>query len=195
MIINAKIFIGLLAGIIGGLAFVPYIWDIFLRKTKPHIYTWLIWSLLQTTSVLVMIHNGAGTGISPFVVGAILCGCIFLLSFKYGTKNITVFDTICLVGAIIALIFYLYLHNPLISIILVSLIDIIGFIPTFRKSYIEPKTETPSTYIVSAFSSLLAIFALLDYSLITILYPTTLVFTDTMCWLIIISRRKRYYLK
>jgi hypothetical protein len=189
--ITIKISIGILAGIIGGLSFIPYFRDISLRKTKPHIYTWLIWSLLQTTSVLVMIHNGAGTGVLPFVIGAILCGCIFILSFKYGTKNITTSDTICLIGALIALSFYVLLHNSLLSIILVSAIDLIGFIPTFRKSYFEPKTETPSTYIISALSSLLAVGALLDYSLITILYPTTLILTDTTCWFIIILRREK----
>jgi hypothetical protein len=77
-----------------------------------------------------------------------------------------------------------------LSIILVSVIDFIGFIPTFRKSYVEPKTETASTYIVSAISSILAIGALFNYSLVTMLYPMTLILTDTTCWLIIILRKK-----
>lgn len=188
--ITVKIFIGIVAGIIGGLCFIPYFKDIFLLKTKPHMYTWLIWSLLQGTSVFIMFFDGAGIGALPFVVGAILCGCIFILSFKYGTKNITLFDTACLIGAFIALIFYIFLHDPTTSIILVCAIDFIGFLPTFRKSYVEPKTETASTYIVSAISSVLAIFALTNYSLITVLYPVTLVLTDSICWLIIVLRRR-----
>jgi hypothetical protein len=96
--IDIKIFIGILAGIIGGLSFIPYYRDIFLFKTKPHIYTWLIWFLLQGLSVSIMLHDGAGIGILPFIVGTIFCGSIFILSFKYGTKNITLFDTICLIG-------------------------------------------------------------------------------------------------
>ena len=189
--ITIKISIGIVASIIGGLSFIPYFRDIFLNKTKPHMYTWLIWSLLQGTSVFIMLFSGAGIGVLPFVVGTILCGCIFILSFKYGTKNITLFDTICLIGALVALIFYIFLHNPVLSIILVCLIDFIGFIPTFRKSYIEPETETASTYIISAFSSALAIGALFNYSLITILYPATLILTDTTCWLIIILRKRK----
>jgi hypothetical protein len=137
-----------------------------------------------------MLHGGAGIGVLPFVIGTILCGSIFILSFKYGTKNITLIDTICLIGALIALVLYLFLHDPVSSIILVALIDFIGFIPTFRKSYIEPNTETASTYLVSAISSVLAIVALLNYSLITMLYPITLILTDMTCWFIIVFRRR-----
>ena len=189
--ITIKIFIGVVAGVVGIFCFVPYFRDIFLNKTKPHIYTWLIWSLLQGTSVFIMLYGCAGIGVLPFVIGTILCGSIFILSFKYGTKNITLIDTICLIGALIALVFYIFLHNPVLSIILVTLIDFIGFIPTFRKSYVEPKTETASTYLVSAISSILAIFALLNYSLITILYPITLILTDMACWFIIIFRKRK----
>lgn len=188
--ITIKILIGLIAGIVGALCFIPYFRDIFLHKTKPHIYTWLIWSLLQGTSVFIMLYGGAGIGVLPFVIGTILCGSIFILSFKYGTKNITLIDTICLIGALVALIFYIFLHDPVSSIILVALIDFIGFIPTFRKSYVEPKTETASTYLVSAISSVLAIGALLNYSLITMLYPITLILTDMTCWFIIVLRRR-----
>ena len=117
--------------------------------------------------------------------------CILACVADTGTKNVTTSDTICLIGALVALSFYILLHNPLLSIILVSIIDLIGFIPTFRKSYTEPQTETASTYIISAFSSLLAVGALLDYSLITMLYPTTLILTDTTCWFIIILRRNK----
>ena len=190
--ITIKIFFGLVAGIVGALCFIPYFRDIFLYKTKPHIYTWLIWSLLQGTSVFIMLYGGAGIGILPFLIGTILCGSIFFLSFKYGTKNITLIDTICLIGALVALILYIFLHDPVASIILVALIDFIGFIPTFRKSYFEPKTETASTYLVSAISSVLAISALLNYSLITMLYPITLILTDMTCWFIIVLRRKKY---
>jgi len=189
--ITAKIIIGIIASVIGIFCFIPYFRDIFRHKTKPHIYTWLIWSLLQGTSVVIMFYNGAGIGILPFIIGTTLCGSIFLLSFKYGTKNITPFDTVCLIGALVALIFYILLDNPMVSIVLVSLIDFIGFIPTFRKSYIEPNTETASTYLLSAISSVLAIGAFLNYSLIIVLYPLTVVLTDMICWFIIILRRKK----
>ena len=185
--------IKILAGIIGTIlsvaCFYPYFRDIFNHKTQPHIYTWLVWSLLQGTSVIIMIRGGAGIGVWPFVVGSLLCGCVFLLSIKYGTKNITAFDTVCLIGALLAMLVYVFLHDPLLSIILVVGIDFIGFLPTLRKSYIEPKTETASTYILSAMSSVLAVAALSNYSVITLLYPITLIVLDTACWVVIVERR------
>ena len=107
-----------------------------------------------------MFAAGAGIGIASLAIGAILCFLIWLLSLRYGTHNINTFDKICLAGGLVAIAIYLFLHDPLLSVIVVTLTDLIGFLPTFRKSYKEPTTETASTYILSSASSLFALGAL-----------------------------------
>ncbi len=122
---------------------IPYLVDIFRLKTTPHSYSWLIWTMLQTTGVSVMLSSGAGAGVASLVASTVLCAFIFLLSLRFGTKNITTFDTICFVGALGATGVWFFLHDALLSIILVSAIDLVAFLPTFRKSYEEPYSETP----------------------------------------------------
>lgn len=41
--IDLKLIFSIGASIITIVVYYPYIKDIFLEKTKPHIYTWLIW--------------------------------------------------------------------------------------------------------------------------------------------------------
>jgi hypothetical protein len=176
---------------VGIFCFYPYIRDIFLRKTTPHIYSWLVWAILQITGAIAMFSSGAGWGITPLILGAVLCILVFLLSFKYGTKNITRFDLICLIGALTVFCFYLFTHKALLSVILVSLIDVIGFLPTFRKAYVEPYSETTSTYVLSAVADGLAIGALANFSLITSLYLFTLIAVDGLCAVLIIIRRRQ----
>jgi hypothetical protein len=175
-----------LSSLVGIACFIPYLWDIFKHKTQPHSYSWLIWTILQITTVVAMLKGGAGIGIASLAIGAPLCGFIFFLSFHYGTHNIKVFDTICLIGALIAICVYLFLHDPLLTVIIITITDFIGFLPTLRKAYEEPNTETLSNYVLSSFSSLLAIGALQRVNVTTSLYLISLVITNGICAMIII---------
>lgn len=178
------------SAIIGTACFIPYIKDIYRLKTKPHIYTWIIWTILQVTGVIAMRESGAGIAVLSLSSGAVFCGFISILSIKHGTKNITAFDTFCLIGSLAAIAVYIFMHNPLLSIILISAIDFTGSLPTLRKAYMEPQTETLSMYAIFVFSGSLNMVALPVYSLATALYPLTLIGINFLVAMIILVRRK-----
>jgi hypothetical protein len=186
---DLKVFLAAASSVVGIACFIPYIRDVFRRKTKPHNYSWLIWTLLQSIAVVAMLGGGAGIGVASLAIGAMLCAFVFFLSLRYGTSNITVFDKICLAGALLATVVYVFLQDAFLSVLVVTFTDLIGFLPTFRKAYEEPYTETPSTYALSSLSSLLALGALASFTFTTSIYLTTLVITNATCALVIVRRR------
>ncbi len=179
----------LLAGVITIANKIPYLRDIFKRKTTPHSYSWLIWTLLQGTGVFVMLADGAGPGVVSLIASTVLCAVIFILSLRYGTKNITTFDTVCFVGALLATGVWFFLHDALLSILLVSAIDALAFLPTFRKSYVEPYSETPSMYLLAGVAEGFALLALTNFTVVTSFYLISLVITNPLCAGIIWYRR------
>jgi hypothetical protein len=188
---DSKIIFAGVSSIVGIACFIPYIRDIFRDKTKPHIYTWFIWATLQAIVAAAMWSSGAGVAIASSVIGAVLCGFIFALSFNYGTKNITRFDTLCLFGALVALAAYLLFHDPLLSVIAATLTDIIGTLPTVRKAYKEPHTETASTHILSGVSSAFALAAIANFTPTTSLYLFAVTILDTSCGVLVWIRQKK----
>ncbi|MEI6352714.1 MAG: hypothetical protein WCO35_02135 [Candidatus Nomurabacteria bacterium] len=187
---NYQILFTVLSSIIGIYCFVPYIKDIFKGKTKPHLYTWFIWTILQTVGVLAMLNAGAKFGVISLALGSVLCLFVFILSFFYGTNNIKTFDKICLVGALIAVFIYFILNDSFWSVIAVTVTDFIGFLPTIRKSYEEPESETLSNYFFSSLSSFLGLGALSYFSFTTSFYLISLVITNGVCAAVIYYRRK-----
>jgi len=169
----------------------PYLRDIFAKKTKPHIYSWLVWSIIQSVGVLAMIKAGASFGALSLGIGALLVIFIFLISFKYGTKNITKLDTFLLIAALGTTIYWIIEKDPLISVILVTVIDLVAFVPTYRKTYLAPHSETLSSYILDVASNLSAIVAIAIYSLTTTLYIASLVITNAIMVFILIFRRRK----
>lgn len=186
---DIKLVLGVVTALFALPTFIPYIRDIIAGKTEPHTYSWLIWTILQTIGVIAGLRAGGGYGLWGLALGAFFCSVIFLLSLRYGTKNITRFDAYCLAAALVTLALYLFTDNGLLAVSLVAVIDFVGFLPTFRKGWEEPYSETLFTFGLSAFGNLLSMFALQEYTLTTVLYVGSLLFTNTTFSLMLWYRR------
>lgn len=180
-----------LAGLLSNIAFLPYLIDLFKKRTKPHIYTWFIWLITQGTATLAALEGGAGLGILGLAVGMIFVTTVFVLSFWYGTKNITRFDTAALVVALAAILVWWGLKQPVLAVLLVSLIDGVGYMPTFRKSYTEPWSETVSSWAIFAGGNVASLLALESYNLLTVPYLAVIAVANTSLTLFLLIRRKR----
>jgi len=187
---DVKIILTVIATAIGVVAFFPYLRDTFSLKTKPHAYTWLIWAITQGTAVFGIWYGGGGWGALNLTIGTLFVIVVFLFSIKYGTKNITKSDTAILVAALSAIIIWWRLDQPLISVIMVSMIDVIGYIPSFRKSYQEPWSETLISWILFSASNTFAILALEEYNLLTVTYLAAITSANIALFLLCFFRRK-----
>jgi hypothetical protein len=172
-------------------AYYPYLRDMFRRIAQPHAYTWLIWTLTQGTGALASWKGGGGWAAVIIGVGALLCLLIFLLSLRYGTRNITRGDTIVLIGALAAIYVWWGLSQPLLAVVMVSTIDGVGYWPTWRKTYKEPQSETLAFWIAMVTTSTLIIITTESWNLLTLLYPIVQVLANTgVVAAILLGRRK-----
>lgn len=182
----------LLSGVavaIGLIGYYPYFRDVLRKQTKPHLFSWLIWGLLTGVAFSAQIAGGGGIGSWVTGVTALLCFAIAGLALFQGEKEITRTDWICLLGALMGLLVWALTDNPLGAVVVITIVDLIGFIPTFRKSFARPFEETFSTYIASGIKFALGIIALEHYSLTTWLYPASLVVTNIAFAVMILVRR------
>lgn len=186
-----KTLIGIIAIGIAIISYIPYFRDIFSGKTKPHAFSWLVWGVLNAIVFVGQVSDGGGAG--SWVVGftAAVTLSIFVLSLRFGEKDIKAFDWFCLIGAGVSLLPWLVTNDPLLSVILVTIIDILGFVPTIRKSYNKPHQETLVTYVLSTVKYLLAIVALQNYSWVTVLFPLAMVVVHIFFVALLIIRRNQ----
>lgn len=159
--------ISTLAVILTFVAYVPYYRDILNGKTHPHIYSWSLWGLLTILLVALQIRGGAGSAMWVTASAGILCLGVVLLSLKHGNKDITTSDKIVAVLSLIAIGFWLIADQPVVSIILVMLADVFAFIPTVRKTWYKPYSETLSLYVTNAFRFSLAFLAVERYTFLS----------------------------
>jgi hypothetical protein len=190
---QGKLFFGVASALVQFVCFFPYVRDVLKKKTTPHVYSWFIWTVLQSISVVSMASSGAGYGILSLAVSTFFCAGILLLSIRFRAKHISKLDGLCLVAALVTLLLWLVSREALRSIVLATLIDVIAFIPTLRKGYHKPFSETISLYCLGAAANLLAIFSIDHYSVVTVLYPATLVFSNLFFVGVLTTRRRQSY--
>ena len=96
-----------------------------------------------------------------------MCVVVVLLSIKNGNRDITRSDTIVALLSLMAIIFWLIAKQPVVSLILAILADLLAFVPTVRKSYISPYSETLSLYVTNTLRFMLAFFAVEVYTFLS----------------------------
>lgn len=176
---SLEIFLPVAATLLVIYSYKDYFVDIFKNKTKPHIYTWLVGSLVLIINTISLVKYGAGLAAIPFVVGSILCVLVFLLSLKYGSKNIKNIDKICLSLALASLVFFLFIDNKFYSVVLSIFIDLFAYLPSLRKTFDDPSSETFSYYFISGLINLFVLFSVTEFNFMTTVYPTFLLFINT----------------
>jgi hypothetical protein len=189
---NLKTILGTIAILITFLGYIPYLKDIFNGKTKPHIYSWFLWGFV--TSIVFALQFIGNGGIGSFVTlsAAIMCCVVFLLSFfGKGQKDITKMDTIFLILAFCSLLVWLVAKQPILSAILATITDLLGFAPTIRKSWNKPYSETLSFYIINTVRFILATVALQEYSIVTAFYPIAWFLGNGLFALMLFVRRRQ----
>lgn len=188
---NYKDTLGFSATILAFISYIPYLRDIFSGSTKPHAFSWLIWGSLTAIGFAGQVADSAGAGAWVTGFTALVAFFIFAVSLIKGERNIVLADWLCLLGAVIALALWAITKGPLLSVILITIIDALGFFPTFRKSYSKPYEETLSTYLLSGLKFVIAFFALTNVSLVTYLYPFSLVLMNWAFVIMLMLRRKQ----
>lgn len=183
--------LGSIALLVAFVSYVPYIKNIFVGKTKPHAFSWLVWGILNGIAFAGQMHDKGGAGAWSVGLTAAVMFFIFSVSLKRGEKDIRPFDWFCLISALLSLIPWLLTNDPLVSVILITIIDALGFLPTVRKSYKKPHQETLVTFMLSIIKYSLVVIALQKYTAVTVLFPLSLVVMNALFVGMLVIRRKQ----
>jgi hypothetical protein len=182
--------VGSIAVILTFVSYIPYYRDILRGKTRPHVYSWSLWGLLTILLVALQIRGGAGPAVWVTASAGLLCLGVVFLSLKNGKKDITASDTVTAILSLVAIFFWLVVDQPIISIILVIIADMLAFIPTVRKSYIEPYSETLSLYVTNSLRFILALVAVEQYTFLSTSWIVAWIVGNGALSILLIVRRK-----
>jgi hypothetical protein len=181
---------GIILGIIG---FGQYFLSILQNKTKPHVFTWIIWSIAVMSVFFAQFFNGGGigswsTGVSGLTMIAISLLC-FYKKYKLDIKKV---DFVFLFLSVFAIFFWRFTSNALYAVIILTIVDLLGYFPTIRKAFYKPYEENMFPFVFSTLRNISSMLSVDTYSLITILFQVAVSIANIITIIIVLVRRRHY---
>ncbi len=174
------------------IAFLPYIRSILQDKTRPHVFSWVIWGCTTFIVFLAQRADDGGVGTWPIGVSGIITLYVAALAYwKKSDVEINKTDWLFFVSAMAALPLWYFTADPLWAVVILTSVDVLGFGPTLRKAYHHPSEERLSFFALFAARNILVIFALEHYSITTVLFPAAIASACVLLLAVIIHRRRR----
>lgn len=183
--------IAIFAVILTFIGYIPYDRDIIKGSTKPHIFSWSVWGLITLIVFALQVYGGAGLASLVTLSAALMCAGVIFLGFRHKSiSDITKSDIVFLIGALVSLAVWIFAKQPILSAVLATAIDVLAFVPTIRKSWHKPYTETLSMNVLTTFRFGLVLISLDAYSLLTVLYPITWLLGNGLFSMMLMYRRR-----
>lgn len=186
-----QLIFGYIAVILSLISYIPYIYDVLRNKTRPHIFMWILWSLLSGITYFIQVYNNAGAGSWSMAISTLACFFIFLISIKRGEKHIVLLDWVCFLGALLAISIWLVTNDQITAVLLTTLTATLSFIPTFRKSWYKPYEETTLTFTINSIKWLFSLVALTEINFFTAFYLCVVIGLNGILALIITLCRSK----
>lgn len=139
----------------------------YIRKTlrgeiKPHPVTWMLWMTVPLIALVAQV--GAGVGLPALITLAVAINPAIVLALltRYPKLrwSVTVSDVVCGIVAASALVAWVAFRDTEIAIGLAISADAIAAIPTYKKAWSNPESESAFLYgclVVSASITLLSV--------------------------------------
>jgi hypothetical protein len=121
-------------------------------------------------------------GLVPFVV--------VFASFKnsHSVWRIGTFDIFCATISLAGLAFWAFINEPTIALISFVCADQIAALPTLRKSWLAPSTESPWAFVMGSLNCGITILTLTVFTTEGALFPGCIVVTDLVLAIMIITK-------
>ena len=166
--------LGAIAQFILAISILPYTISIFRETVKPNRISWFIWSVIGFAFWLITPPTADEVTKMMTVIFMVNPTIIFILTIFKGESlkpdSLEKFSLIIGLSAIV--IWYIFKDNSgILPISIAILADFCALIPTLRFVFRTPDEETPLAWIFFFLGSLIAVFAIENYSLESILLP------------------------
>lgn len=174
---------------------IPYLLDVIKKRTIPHPFSYGMWAILVWINTYLLFLEKEWYSFVPWFFNWLSCVILFFFWVIYFRKiRVNWFDWLCLILIILLVLFYSFTKNIYLTVWLTLIVDGIAFLPTFKKGWLQPWTETIIFYFAAGTTQ---IFALLSFSWWQSVEATAfwlyLLVANFLFFLMVFFRR--YYLK
>lgn len=181
------VFLAAFLSLVGGYG---YIRDTLRGVTSPNRVTWGLWGLEGVLGFAVEIQQHVGlASLMTLMLGFVPC-VVVAVSFwnPHSVWRIGKFDLFCGFVSVAGLVFWGFVNQPTVALISFVAADQIAALPTLRKSWIAPQTESPRVFLMGVLNCAITLMTLRHLTTAGVLFPGCILVTDLVIAVLVVTR-------
>jgi hypothetical protein len=166
-----------------------YIRDTLRGDTSPNRVTWSLWGVEGVLAFFVELQQHVGlAALMTLMLGLVPCAVV-VASFGNlrAVWRLGAFDYLCGAVAIGGLVFWAFVNEPTVALISFVLADQMAALPTIRKSWLAPGTESPRLFFLGSTNCAITLLTLTKLTTAAALFPGCILVADLIVGLLIVS--------
>jgi hypothetical protein len=166
-----------------------YIRDTLRGNTSPNRVTWSLWGIEGVLAFSVEIQQHVGlAALMTLMLGLVPCAVV-VASFRNpnGVWKLGVFDVVCGAVSVGGLIFWAFINEPTVALFSFVVADQMAALPTIRKSWLAPSTESPRLFFLGSANCAITVLTLAKLTTAGALFPGCILVADLIMGLLIVS--------
>jgi len=173
------------------LATYVYVRSMFKGGTKPNRVSWLMWAIAPFIAFAAAVSNGVGWAALPVFMSGFSPFLIFTASFvtKRAHWSLASFDYVCGILSALALVLWFVTKDPNVAIVFAIASDALASIPTLKKAWNHPETESAWPFMVGVFNSATSFFAFTTWAFSAFAFPTYLIIINILLFFSIYKKK------
>ncbi len=167
-----------------------YIRDTLRGVTSPNRVTWILWGLEGVLAFVVEMQQHVGLAALMTLVFGLIPILIVIASFRGhdGTWRIGPFDLVCGGLSVAGILFWALVNEPTVALVSFVVADQLAGLPTVRKAWLVPSSETAWTFLTGVINTTITILSLRQFTTVGALFPGAIFVTDVVIWSLVALR-------
>src|SRR5271168_4995732 len=182
--------LGMLSVALAILAAVIYIAQTLRGEVRPHPLSWFLFGILSLTGYLVQRDEGARQGSWTLLAMTIICFLFVAVSVARGERSFSRREWAFVVAGGAVFVVYLFTGQANVAAGLTTLVDALGFGPTFTRGWSFPRKDSVTSFALNAAKFVPSLMAMDPISFATSFYPAALLVLNTAVAIVLLARRR-----
>ncbi|MBU6233707.1 MAG: hypothetical protein KJS64_05600 [Acidobacteria bacterium] len=164
-----------------------YIRDVLRGETAPNRVTWILWAAAPLLAFVIEVQEGAGlASVMTLVIGLVPIA-VLLASTRnpQSVWKLGPFDVTCGVISIFGLIIWLASSQPTIGLIAQVAADSVAALPTLRKAWVNPSSESAVVFYAGAANGGITLLTLDRWTTAGALFPLAIFLVDVVIGVVV----------
>ncbi len=173
-----------LAAVISVIGAAGYIRDTVRGVSTPNRVTWGLWGVEGVLAFVVELQQHVGLAALMTLMFGLIPLSIVAVSFghHHGVWRMGPFDVLCGALSLAGIAFWAFVHEPTVALISFVVADQLAGLPTIRKSWLVPSSETAWTFFTGVINTAITIMSLRHFTTGGALFPGAILLTDLVIW-------------